>query len=101
MSTPKTSTKVLTEALRALAMDIQSTDGVANATIAEAAGRLEELQAENKALREALEWTLKQLDYEDELEEQREPEIPAYYRDCTGYTKAKAALTAKREEGSS
>lgn len=50
MSTPKTSTKVLIEALRVLAMDIQSEDGVANAAIAEAAGRLEELQAENTTL---------------------------------------------------
>lgn len=99
MTTPKTTTKVLIEALRALAMDIQSKDGVANAAIAEAAGRLEELQAENKALREALEWALKQLDYEDELEEQRESKAPIYYRNGTGYAKAKAALTAKREEG--
>ncbi len=37
MTTPKAPTKVLTEALRALAMDIQSKDGVANAAIAEAA----------------------------------------------------------------
>lgn len=50
MSTPKTSTKVLVEALRALAMDIQSKDGVANAAIAEAAGRLEKTQAENTTL---------------------------------------------------
>lgn len=99
MTTHKTSTKVLIEALRVLAMDIQSEDGVANAAIAEAAGRLEELQAENKALRDALEWTLKQLDYEDELEERRELEAPVYHRDCTSYAKAKAALTAKREEG--
>lgn len=99
MTTPKTTTKVLIEALRVLAMDIQSKDGVANAAIAEAAGRLEELQAENKALREALEWALKQLDYEDKEEDLRWPETPAYYRDCTSYAKAKAALTAKREEG--
>ena len=50
MNTPKTSTKVLAEVLRVLAMDIQSEDGVANAAIAEAAGRLEELQAENTTL---------------------------------------------------
>lgn len=43
MTTHKTSTKVLIEALRVLAMDVQSKDGVANAAIAEAAGRLEEL----------------------------------------------------------
>lgn len=66
MTIPKTSTKVLAEALRVLAMDIQSTDGVANAAIAEAASRLEELQAENEAL-----------------------------------AAMEAALTAKREEGSS
>lgn len=66
MNTPKTSTKVLAEVLRVLAMDVQSKDGVANAAIAEAAGRLEELQAENEAL-----------------------------------AAMEAALTAKREEGSS
>lgn len=99
MSAPRTETGVLAEALRLLSRDIQSKDGVANAAIAEAAGRLEELQAENKALRDALEWTLKQLDYEDELEERRELEAPVYHRDCTSYAKAKAALTAKREEG--
>ena len=38
-----TETKVLIEALRILARDIQSGDGVANAAIAEAADRLEEL----------------------------------------------------------
>ena len=38
-------TKTLIGALRILAVDIQSGDGVANAAIAEAADRLEELQA--------------------------------------------------------
>jgi len=42
----KTSTETLIEALRILAKDIQSDDGVANAVIAEAADRLEELLAE-------------------------------------------------------
>lgn len=58
MSIPKTETKVLIQALRILARDIQSGDGVANAAIAEAADRLEEMdaapQAENKQLREAV-----------------------------------------------
>ena len=34
MNTPKTSTKVLAEVLRVLAMDVHSKDGVANAAIA-------------------------------------------------------------------
>ena len=38
-----TDTKILIEALRILARDIQSDDGVANAAIFEAADRLEEL----------------------------------------------------------
>ena len=38
-----TETKTIIEALRILARDIQSEDGVANAAIAEAADRLEEL----------------------------------------------------------
>jgi hypothetical protein len=40
----KTSTETLVAAMRALANDIQSEDGVANAAIAEAAQRLEEQQ---------------------------------------------------------
>jgi len=39
----RTETRVLVEALRILARDIQSEDGVANACIAEGANRLEEL----------------------------------------------------------
>lgn len=39
----KTKTKTLIKALRILANDIESDDGVANACIAEAADRLEEL----------------------------------------------------------
>lgn len=38
----KTSTKTLAAALRVLAVEIQSEDGIANAAIAEAADRLEE-----------------------------------------------------------
>lgn len=45
----KTSTKTLAAALRILALEIQSPDGIANAAIAEAAERLEELE---KALRD-------------------------------------------------
>jgi sirohydrochlorin ferrochelatase len=39
----RTSTETLIEAMKILAVDIQSEDGVANAAIAEAAQRLEEL----------------------------------------------------------
>jgi hypothetical protein len=40
--TPRSSTEAIISALRILARDIQSEDGVANAAIAEAADRLEE-----------------------------------------------------------
>lgn len=43
--TPKTDTLILIKAMRRLAEDIQSEDGVANAAIAEAADRLEELRS--------------------------------------------------------
>ena len=43
----KTPTQPLAAALRQLANDIQSPDGVANAAIAEAAERLEELMSQN------------------------------------------------------
>ena len=49
-----TETKVLIEALRILARDIQSGDGVANAAIAEAADRLEKQQQEIEKLRNGL-----------------------------------------------
>jgi hypothetical protein len=45
--TRKSSTETLIAAMRVLARDIQSGDGVANAAIAEAADRLEELQADH------------------------------------------------------
>ena len=41
----KTKTKTLIKALRILANDIESDDGVANACIAEAADRLEEMNS--------------------------------------------------------
>ncbi len=41
----KTDTETLVKALRILAVDIQSGDGIANAAIAEAADRLDELAA--------------------------------------------------------
>lgn len=41
----KTDTETLVKALRILAVDIQSDDGVANAAIAEAAERIDELAA--------------------------------------------------------
>lgn len=43
--TSKTDTLILIKAMRRLADDIQSDDGVANAAIAEAADRLEELRS--------------------------------------------------------
>lgn len=43
--TPKTDTLILIKAMRRLADDIQSDDGVANAAISEAADRLEELRS--------------------------------------------------------
>jgi hypothetical protein len=43
MSSPRSSTETIINALRILSMDIESEDGVANAVIAEAADRLEEL----------------------------------------------------------
>jgi hypothetical protein len=43
--TPKTDTLILIKAMRRMADDIQSEDGVANAAIAEAADRLEELRS--------------------------------------------------------
>lgn len=46
MKTPRTPTPILVEALRILSRDIQSEDGVANAAIAEAADRIEELDKE-------------------------------------------------------
>jgi hypothetical protein len=45
----KSSTETLIEAMRILARDIESGDGVANAAIAEAAERLQELHAESQA----------------------------------------------------
>ena len=51
MNTP---TETLVSAMRALANDIQSEDGVANAAIHEAAQRLEEQQDRIKRLEEAL-----------------------------------------------
>jgi hypothetical protein len=48
-----TSTETLVAAMRALANDIQSEDGVANAAIAEAAQRLEEQQERIKRLEKA------------------------------------------------
>ena len=47
----KSSTETLIKALRILAEDIESNDGVANATIAEAADRIEELYNHNGILR--------------------------------------------------
>ena len=43
MSTPRSSTTTIIAAMRALARDIDSPDGVANAAILEAAERMEEM----------------------------------------------------------
>ena len=43
MNIPRSKTTTLIQAMRILAADIQSEDGVANAAIAEAADRMEEL----------------------------------------------------------
>ena len=51
-----TSTETLVSAMRALANDIQSEDGVANAAIQEAAQRLEEQQDHIKRLEAAHSW---------------------------------------------
>ena len=48
MMTRKTDTKTLINAMRILARDIQSDDGVANGAISEAADRMEELQAQHR-----------------------------------------------------
>ena len=47
----KTNNKTLIHALRILARDIQSEDGIANACIAEGADRIEELVEEIETLR--------------------------------------------------
>jgi hypothetical protein len=51
----KSSTETLVAAMRVLARDIQSGDGVANAAIAEAADRLEELEKQAAIGRRAVE----------------------------------------------
>jgi hypothetical protein len=75
----KTPDSILISALRTLAVDIQSEDGVANAAIAEAADRLEELSllvgeyrkpsgGIGEALRDTMErvWALERGDRSDE-----------------------------------
>lgn len=49
---PRTPNDILISALRILADDIQSEDGLANACIAEAADRIEELARSNAALQQ-------------------------------------------------
>lgn len=55
----KSSTTTLIAAMRILAADIQSSDGVANLAIAEAADRLEELDRQNRTMRDGLEAIVK------------------------------------------
>lgn len=52
----KSTTKTLIAAMRVLAVEIQSGDGVANGAIAEAADRLQEMDAERDGMRRALLW---------------------------------------------
>lgn len=51
----KTNTKTLIKALRILSEDIQSDDGIANACVAEAADRIEELQEKVNELNRKIE----------------------------------------------
>jgi cell division protein FtsB len=51
----KTDTLTLAKAMRILAIEIHSDDGVANAAIHEAAERLDELHEENKRLKADIE----------------------------------------------
>lgn len=62
MKMKRTKTKILAIAMDILARDIQSDDGVANAAISEAAGRLREL---DKAIRETLKENLHLADGKD------------------------------------
>jgi len=50
----KNNSKTLIKALRILSEDVQSDDGVANACIAEAANRIEELEAKVSELNQKL-----------------------------------------------
>lgn len=63
--THKTKLPVLVGALRILVEDIQTDDGVANACIAEAALRLEELHVEVERLRKTLEDAAMQIPSEE------------------------------------
>lgn len=71
-----TDTPTLISAMRVLANDIQSEDGVANAAIAEAADRLGEMQAEAERLRGLLSDQQKWMDYisseRDSFEQERD-----------------------------
>ena len=58
----KSDTKTLVAAMRILAEDIQSEDGVANSAIAEAANRLEELEEQ---LKEAQDYANKLVEHKD------------------------------------
>ena len=62
---PRTDTKILADAMDILARDIQSPDGVANAAIAEAAGRLREMTARTTELYKALETLLDHVKHAD------------------------------------
>jgi hypothetical protein len=84
----KTSDETLISAMRILARDIQSEDGIANAAILEAADRLEELtkpaSAERGSVRAEFEAFIAGLPFEKSVD--RFPEShrswPGSYRDC-------------------
>jgi uncharacterized protein (UPF0212 family) len=60
--TPSTPTAILIKALEILVNDVQSNDGVANATIAEAADRLKKLDNRVIELEDTIRNVIKELD---------------------------------------
>ena len=69
MSAPRTSTPTLIAAMRALARDIESPDGIANAAILEAAERLEQLSRLLGVASERLRFADWTKDFRDEVRE--------------------------------
>ena len=90
MMARKTDTKTLLKAMRILARDIQSDDGVANGAISEAADRMEELQAERDRLREAYDLLIA---WHDVVRDQV-PIIPSPY----GLAEMRTALQEDRDD---
>ena len=86
--TRKTDTKTLFKAMRILARDIQSDDGVANGAISEAADRIEELQAQRDRLREVLKELVFLIDHNQYF----------YDEEPTEMKRARKALQEDRDE---